>query len=358
MVVVDRRRLSLPTLLSHALVAMTIGLDNELEQRTPHTTTLGLKRGLPAEGPWLVSWSSWANLLRFVPPEGISLQDLRAYAGVSERHLSGKNPGIIRWRYATLSGVGGGFVRPTANLREASETVFPYLPGVVEAKWADQLGAGAVGQLKEVLGELLSRVDQRLPHYLPQADNLMWTRWGPTAPREEAIDDLALVDRLAQVLLLYTLEHESASEVPLTMAANLVRVIDDEGARTADLVRRSGISKEAMAFLTGWRQRPRLSVESAPRTLTLTAAGRIAKTEYETLARTIEQSWATRFPGDVAARLRSALEQVVVDATLARSPLAQLVKAPEGCWRSWVKSPETLPHFPMILHRGGYPDGA
>jgi len=78
--VVDRRRLPLPTLLSHALVAMTIGLDNELEQRKAHKTTLGLKRGLPAEGPWLVSWSSWANLLRFVPPGGISLQDLRVAA--------------------------------------------------------------------------------------------------------------------------------------------------------------------------------------------------------------------------------------------------------------------------------------
>jgi hypothetical protein len=146
--------------------------------------------------------------------------------------------------------------------------------------------------------------------------------------------------------------------VPLTMAANLLRVIDDEGTRTVDLVRRSGISKEAMGFLTGWRQRPGLSVESVPRALTLTSAGRSAKTDYEGLARTIEQSWAARFPGDMTGRLRSALEQIVVDTALARSPLAQLVEAPEGCWRSWVKSPETLPHFPMILHRGGYPDGA
>jgi hypothetical protein len=353
--VVERRRLPLPTLLSHALVAMTIGLDNELEQRQPHRTTLGLKRGLPAQGPWLVSWSSWANLLRFVPPEGISLQDLRACPGVSERHLGGKNPGVIRWGYVTLR---GGVVRPTDDLRVASETVFPYLPDIVEAKWADHLGASAVSQLKEVLGELLSQVDEALPHYLPQADNLMWTRWDPSGPRQEAIDELTLVDRLAQALLLYTVEHESASEVPLTMAANLVRVIDDEGTPTVDLVRRSGISKEAMAFLTGWRQRPRLSVESVTRALTLTSAGRSAKADYEALARTIEQSWAARFPGGVTSHLRSALEQIVVDTTLARSPLAQLVEAPEGCWRSWVKSPETLPHFPMILHRGGYPDGA
>jgi hypothetical protein len=353
--VVNSRRIPIPTLLSHALVAMTIGLDNELEQRKAHRTTMGLKRDLPAEGPWLVSWSSWANLLRFVPSGGISLQDLRACPGVSEQHLGGKNPGVVRWGYVTLS---SGLVKPTNDLREASETVFPHLPDIVEAKWADHLGANAVDRLTDVLGELLCQVDRALPHYLPQVDNLMWTHWAHSAPRQEPVGDLKLVDRLAQALLLYTLEHESVSEVPLTMAANLVRVIGDEGARTSDLARRSGISKEAMGFLTGWRQRPRLSLESAPRTLSLTAAGQSANADYETLARTIEQSWSRRFPGDLTGRLRSALEQVVVDTTLDQSPLAFLVKAPQGCWRSWVKTPETLPHFPMILHRGGYPDGA
>ncbi len=172
--VVGQRRILIPTLLSHALVAMTIGLDNELEQREPHTTTLGLKRGLPAQGPWLVSWSLWANLLRFVPSEGISLQALRACPGVSEQHLGGKNPGVVRWGYVSLR---DGVVRPTKHLRQASETIFPHLPDVVEAKWVDHLGASAVGTLNDALGELLSQVDQALPHYLPQADNLMWTRW-------------------------------------------------------------------------------------------------------------------------------------------------------------------------------------
>src|SRR5579863_3652737 len=241
--VVDRRRLPIPTLLSHALVAMTIGLDNELEQRMAHTTNLGCRRGLPAEGPWLVSWSTWANLFRFIPPEGISLQDLRRRPGVSEGHLGGKNPGVIRWGYVTLR---AGVVRPTSQLRDASEMIFPLLPDLVEAKWADHLGARKVEQLNEALGELLCQVHQELPHYLPQVDNLMWSRWGPPASPEEAVDDLKLVDRLAQTLLLYTLEHESRSEVPLTMAANLLRVIGDEGAPKTDLVRRSGISKEAM----------------------------------------------------------------------------------------------------------------
>ena len=30
---------------------------------------------------------------------------------------------------------------------------------------------------------------------------------------------------------------------------------------------------------------------------------------------------------------------------------------PDG-WRAKVRAPETLPHHPMVLHRGGFPDGS
>ncbi len=46
------------------------------------------------------------------------------------------------------------------------------------------------------------------------------------------------------------------------------------------------------------------------------------------------------------------------DGTYAASPLAAgLVPSPDN-WRSRVRRPETLPHHPMVLHRGGYPDGS
>jgi hypothetical protein len=28
------------------------------------------------------------------------------------------------------------------------------------------------------------------------------------------------------------------------------------------------------------------------------------------------------------------------------------------CWRARVPAPAALPHYPMTLHRGGYPDGS
>ena len=36
---------------------------------------------------------------------------------------------------------------------------------------------------------------------------------------------------------------------------------------------------------------------------------------------------------------------------------AGLEPYPDG-WRARVPPPATLPHFPMTLHRGGYPDGS
>jgi hypothetical protein len=41
----------LPTLLSHALVAFTIDVDNRFEQQMPHRTTMGRQSGEPARGP-------------------------------------------------------------------------------------------------------------------------------------------------------------------------------------------------------------------------------------------------------------------------------------------------------------------
>ena len=62
--------LSLPTLLSQALVAFTIEFDNEFEHRMPHRTKDRLVRG---GGPWLVSQAMWTNFMRFVPPDGLPL---------------------------------------------------------------------------------------------------------------------------------------------------------------------------------------------------------------------------------------------------------------------------------------------
>jgi len=51
--------------------------------------------------------------------------------------------------------------------------------------------------------------------------------------------------------------------------------------------------------------------------------------------------------------LRKSLEPLVGQTTAHSSPLFQgLEPFPKG-WRASVPRPRTLPHYPMVLHRGG-----
>jgi hypothetical protein len=60
----------------------------------------------------------------------------------------------------------------------------------------------------------------------------------------------------------------------------------------------------------------------------------------------------------VIAAVADALEPIAGDGTRAGSPLFAGLQPPAGGWRADVPAPERLPWFPMVLHRGGYPDGS
>jgi hypothetical protein len=151
-----RGRLALSALLSQALVAFTIEWDNEAEHRSPHrTTNYGRPPGAPA-APWLTSLVMWANCLRFLPDEGITVAGLRDLAG------TGTNlDGMRRWGYLTLAPAPGHGRRPapetvllpTARGREARE-ILRGLDAEIEDRWRDRFGADQVFALRAVLERL------------------------------------------------------------------------------------------------------------------------------------------------------------------------------------------------------------
>jgi hypothetical protein len=90
------------------------------------------------------------------------------------------------------------------------------------------------------------------------------------------------------------------------------------------------------------------------RIVRLTDRGLNARRRSLRRVRDQEAAWHERF-GD---ELRAALEPLVGDGTRAGSPLfAGLEPYPDG-WRADVRPPAGLPWFPMVLHRGGLPDGS
>ena len=76
---------------------------------------------------------------------------------------------------------------------------------------------------------------------------------------------------------------------------------------------------------------------------------------YHELTGTIERRWHDRFTPGVTGALRASLEPLAAG----QPPVlfGGLEPYPDN-WRASVRRPATLPHFPMVLHRGGYPDGS
>jgi DNA-binding MarR family transcriptional regulator len=181
----------------------------------------------------------------------------------------------------------------------------------------------------------------------------------------DVADQLDLSVLVSQVLLSFTLDFERDSKISLPISANTLRVLDEAGVRVGDLPRLTGVSKEANAMATGWLVRRGCAViepdpsASRGKVVRLTQKGLAAQAKYRRVLAATEQEWQARYRKRDISRLRGCLEALAgEDSATRRSRLFEgLEPYPDG-WRASVTRPETLPHYPMVLHRGGYPDGS
>ena len=367
-------RLPLPTLLSFVVVAFTIEFDNEFERQMPHRTTdHGATTG-SRSGPWLVSLVMWSNCMQFVGDQGVRLRELEQLAG-TKTNLNG----MERWGYVVVgpdSTTGPRraprsecMIRATPKGRKAQEVWRP-LFGAIEKRWETRFGEAAINELRESLRTLIDRFDLQLPDCLPILGYGLVSNPPTVRPRSSAArEDDAVVRRplsalLSRVLLAFTLEFERESDLSLAISANVLRVLDEKGLRVRDLPALTGVSKEAIKMAMGLLQKKRIIVIAQDPTsirtkvVQLTSKGREAQQAYSRLLGIIEERWVSRFGSDVIRRLRDSLERLVGEPAADLSPLLSGLKPyPEG-WRASVPKPATLPHFPMVLHRGGFPDGS
>ncbi len=365
-------RLALPTLLSQVLVASIIEFDNLAELGLPHHTNDD-DRDERAETPWLVSYVCWANVLEYVGPDGLTVAALGRQARTDRLLLEG----LRRWGYLRLSPPEGRvltkpyrattLVRTTRHARRARE-VWRTLPAVVDERWRGRFGPDAVERLHQALATIFTRLPIDPPAFLPvvyptQNGKAAAAPSGP--PGHQVGPGTAdLVTLLAGVLLAFTLDFEAESRLSLPIAANTLRVLSGEPRRLRDLPRLTGVSKEGNAMCTGFLERRACAVvepdatATRGKTIRLTERGLRARAKYERLLAATEERWCTTYGPRHLDALRAALEPLVGDGTLPSSPLAAGLAPEPGNWRASVGAPETLPHYPMVLHRGGFPDGS
>jgi methyltransferase (TIGR00027 family) len=366
---------ALPALLSQALVAFTIEADNEAEHRLPHRTA---DYGISAQGsgPWLVSLAMYENCLRF-------LDQPRTVAELRRLARTGTNlDGMRRWGYATISGTpisaSGRRKRPgqDALLRatpagQLARGVWAPLPALIEDRWRERYGGPEIGRLRAALAVIAGQLDPGLPDCLPILGQGMYSRLldqqslgRPGGPGDER-DPLPLHALLSRPLLAFAVEFERDSDLSLAISANVLRVLSAEGVRVRDLPLLSGVSKEAIAMAMRVLATRRLAVTDQDadggrwKVARLTAKGIAAQRAYHEHLAGCEQRWQDRLDGPALGDIRDVLTALAVPGEPGAEPplFAALAPYPDG-WRALARPPATLPEYPMVLHRGGYPDGS
>ena len=340
---------SLPTALSQALIAFTIEFDNEFEHRIEHHT--GNKAG---RGVWLTSMVMWSNFMRLIPARGVDLREVAANGAITSLD------GLQRWGYISVEQA-----VQTVHLKPGgrnAQQVWQPLAGEIEERWRERFGDAAIDDLREALSSV---ADPALPLYLPVLGYADGMRAGHVRAAPGAVaEDLAAL--LSQALLAFTLEYEDESDLSLALSANVVRVLSVDGVPVRDLPGRSGVSKEAITAAVGFLQRSGYAaVEPDPanpsKLVKLTEQGLAAQAQHARLAKAVERRWRKRLGGDFD-RLAKAL-------ITGRQLALGLQPYPDG-WRAGrnpyrarteavlADPTSALPRYPMVLHRGGYPDGS
>ncbi|MGC2639390.1 MAG: hypothetical protein WA294_19550 [Acidobacteriaceae bacterium] len=375
----------LTTLLSQALVAFTIEFDNEAEQRMPHTTTDHGRTPGALVAPWLASMAMWFNCMQYVNEQGIPLRELHRLAR-TPTNLDG----MRRWGYIFLEPDPADARRkpPQADwivrarrggrlIRQVWQPLF----AEIEDRWRQRFGSPAMNELRRALTVLGVQLDPNLPDCMPIVGYGLFSSDPKAKDRRRKgsahavpsmaaaspaahVSDLPLPALLARVLIAFAIEFEEESPVSLALSANLLPVLDEAPTRLRDLPAITGISTELVAVATGWLVRHGFAVlDTVPKPdrgkqIRLNEKGLLAQENSRKRIAAIEKRWLNRFGAEAIPQLREALDPLVKDGSADRSPLfAGLVPYPDG-WRAKVRPPRLLPHFPMVTHRGGYPDGS
>ena len=367
----------LAALLSQALVAFTIEFDNESEHQIQHRTTSGPAAG--SRGPWLVSETMWANFMQFVPPGGVPLRDVAALADITNLN------GLERWGYVTVGPDPADdrarpprrdwVVHPTVAGQRAQHIWRPLTAGI-ERRWRDRFGAGQMTELTRALRAVADQTGLVLPPYLPvvgvyPSDHRSWLTAGQQA---SGTPDTSLPALLSRVLLAFAIDAERESPLTMVVGAGALRVLSTDPVPVAGLPPRAGLSREAMSRALGLLDRHGYAVvepdpaASRRKVARLTARGQRAQDDHHRTVGAVEQRWRDRFGEALVDGLAGALRGLFAETGGQQRIAAGLVPYPGG-WRAhppYLSQTEAmladpaaaLPHYPMVSHRGGFPDGS
>lgn len=257
-------------------------------------------------------------------------------------------------------------LRPT-RAGAYARRLWPEVAAEVEQRWHARFGAGVVGRMRAALLPSAGQMPWSPPEVHPSDGFRTHVADGPADD-----GDVPLAGLLGKALTAVTLELEGGARVSVPLAADVLRVIGGDVVPVRDLPALSGLSKEAIEMATGYLARAKLADLRPPRSIALTAAGRGALDRYQAGAARAASGALDRYQAGAARAARpggDALQGCLTEILSQREALAEGLRPPAGCWRGekpylaqtrrvLADPAAALPWHPMVLHRGGWPDGS
>jgi hypothetical protein len=365
----------LTALLSQAFVAFVIECDNDFERRVPHRTTM---QGDAADErlPWLNSIGMWALYLRHIDGENVTAREFARRAGLPKEEVRNVLERLVRWwGYIEIVPPANGsraeksswVLRPTPG-GAAAFRVWRTLAEEVEYRWQTRFGSELVGALRGVLEGLGDALGADAP-YVPIGNYGMFAGAVRSAPFNGAIPLYALFARL---LLAAARAVEDDRMLSMAMGDNVVRAIAHEERLVRELPDATGISSRAIASSITFLAAKKLIAETRRgrlRAIALNERGRGAWTTFEKRRDAVELDWRDRAGADAIETVRRLLERIVHSTDGTASVLGSGLIPTSNGWRAagehrrqteaFVANPaRNLPHFPVVAHRGAWPDGS
>jgi len=215
----------------------------------PHRTA---RYGGSRRAPYVASLRQWSNFMRVLDEQGMTVGELERRARAKPQLDA-----MRRWGYVTVGPDPDDprrrpperalLVVPTEAGRQA-QAVWRPLPAAIETRWRARFGAEEMDELRATLQGLRDGLGLNLPRFLTGFYGGYAAKpWEGSA--DEVDDPLPLPALLSQVLQAFALEYEQEATASLCYSANVVRLLDEDGANVGQLPRRSGVAIEPIRRL-------------------------------------------------------------------------------------------------------------
>lgn len=271
----------------------------------------------------------WANMLRVIPNDGISLADLPTAARISRRAVKAMLRLEKRGLLAVREGVRAGSIVRLTEVGRTTRDGWADVVVEVERQWSARVQGAK--QLRGALEGIVGRIELELPHYpMPyggsdgSAVGGPWIKAKDGPPRVPAhgtdwtpvlrgssrgVGKLPLFALASQALMAFTIDYEEEALCPMAVGALIARTMRTSSTPLDRLPRFLGVNGSGKSGLERHGV-VRVTRNGRRRLAKLTDVGVLVRNSHDHLVKSVTADWHERYGVEPVSALAKSLAGV------------------------------------------------